>query len=214
MTHRALAFRGLNRADAAALRARSAPRGTLIFDDAVLGAGSARLSIDHGKPDWGGYDTCLSLSWGTDRLELHCPASLPRQVLCAFHSALDAEAIPSDLAALLLEAALLPMIARLEQATGRNITINSVKTPSLDAASEGGLGLLLEKDSGRWSLFLFARPARNGGSDPLAALLEFSTHAPFWPCGRIADWKNAIVLRRIHVAPARRCGSVADRRWQ
>jgi type III secretion protein Q len=174
MTHRTAAFHRLSRADAATLRTRGAPRAKLTFDDASLGSGSVRLAVDHGELRREGYDTCLSLTWGVDRLELHCPVSLLWQVLRAFDSALEVEAIPSDLAALLLEVALLPLIVHLEQATGRDITINGVRPESLDAA-EGGLGLLLEKDNQRWGLLLFARPVRSGGSDPLAALLGF------WP---------------------------------
>jgi type III secretion protein Q len=187
MTCRKLAFQRLSRSEAIALSARSGSRGALICDDTLLGAGSVRLSMAHGKLDWASLDACLSLTWGADRFELHCPAKLPKLILRAFDAALEVETMPMDLAALLLEAALLPAITRLEQATGRDITLTSMTTTDIGAIPDGVV-LLLENDGQRWQLLLSAQ----GG--PLTALLRF------WPVIPRA-------MPRFHLPAALRIGA-------
>jgi type III secretion protein Q len=181
MTCRGLVLRQLSRIEAAASRARAAPRATLIFDGTPFAngsSGSLRLSVDHGRSrNFGPDEKCLSLAWGVDQLELRCPASLPWQILSALDSTLEVDAMPSDLEALLLEAAMLPLITLLEQATRRDISIIALKTASPGAVSEG-LGLVLERGDRRWHLLLSGALVSNGSPDPIAALFEFWPIAP------------------------------------
>jgi type III secretion protein Q len=178
MTHRGLVLPQLSRAAAVASRALNAPRTPLTFAAEPFAVASLRLSIDHGgSSDLGPDAVCLALAWGTDRLELRCPASLPGQILGVLDSALETDAMPSDLAALLLEEVLLPLITRCEQATGRAIAITALKTAGGAAVTET-LGLVLEYGDRCWHLLLSSAEPRDRSPDPLAALLQFWPVAP------------------------------------
>jgi type III secretion protein Q len=85
--------------------------------------------------------------------------------------------MPLDLAALLLEVAMLPIIMLWEQATGRTVSITSLRTASPGPAPEG-LGLVFANDDQRWRLLLSCIPVRKRSPDPLAALLQFWPLAP------------------------------------
>ncbi|WP_407158265.1 FliM/FliN family flagellar motor switch protein [Bradyrhizobium sp. STM 3557] len=173
MMHRAFAFPEYSRVEAAARRARSVPRRALKFDEVLLGGKPSQLSVDERQRDQTGDQACMALTWGVDRLELRCPESLPRDVLAALDPSLEIEVMSPDLAALLLEAALLPRIRSLELATGRDITIGRLKTASSEPCPHG-LRLLLENETQCWHLLL-STELGHGGPDPLATLLEF------WP---------------------------------
>jgi type III secretion protein Q len=178
MTVNRLVLSRLSRVEAAEARARNAPRAPLTFEEPPFPNGPLRLSIDSvGLGEFGPGERCLTLSWGSDRFNLRCPISLPRQILGAFDPALQAEGMPSDLAALLLEAAMLPIISRCEQMTGRDVSIHALDQADFPA-SEEGLRLVLEYGDQRWPLLLSAVGARKGAPDLITALLRFWPTSP------------------------------------
>jgi type III secretion protein Q len=177
MTVSRLVLPRLSRDEAADARARSACRAPLTFEGPPFSNGPLRLSIDTARLTESGPDErCLMLAWGSDRFQLRCPMSLPRHILAAFDSALETEAMPSDLAALLLEAAMLPIITRCEQITGRDISVRALDQADFQATE--GLRLVLEYGDQRWPLLLTAVGGWKGAPDPLAALLRFWPVAP------------------------------------
>jgi type III secretion protein Q len=175
MTASRLVLPRLSRVEAAEARVRSACRAPLTFEGQSFRNGPLRLSIDHGGlTEFGPDETRLALAWGSDRFQIRCPISLPRQVIAEFDPALTTEAMPSDLAALLLEAAMLPIITRCEHITGRNISVQAPDHAEFQTTDEG-LRLVLEYSEQVWPLLLTVVGRRKGAPDPLATLLRF------WP---------------------------------
>jgi type III secretion protein Q len=178
MTYRGLAPRRFSRAEAAASRLRSEPRAVLTIGVEPLAGGSLRLSTDPGGlQESTSNERCISLVWGADCLELRCPRTLVRQVLSALDPALEEEVMPPDLAALLLEFAMLPIIKALEQATRRKLSITGLTTAN-PGVTPTGLGFVLESDDQLWPLSLSSVPVHSDASDPLAALMQFWPPAP------------------------------------
>ena len=109
----------------------------------------------------------VSLRWGDERLTLACPAQLLREVLRSLNDAapdggLTPETVPPDLAGLLIEAALTPMIEAWERASGRSVAVLGLERDGPEN-SLGGLDLLVTEGeragSGRaWPLRLACRP--------------------------------------------------------
>jgi type III secretion protein Q len=178
MTVNRLVLPRLSRVEAAAARVRSACRGSLTFEGLPFANGPLRLSIDNvGLTEFGPEESCLTLTWGRDRLQLRCPMGLLRQILGALDPALEVEGMPPDLATLLLEAAMLPIITRCERLTGRDVSIRESNQADFHAADEG-LRLFLEYDDRRWPLLLTTVESRKDAPDALAALLRFWPVAP------------------------------------
>ncbi|WP_131115261.1 type III secretion system cytoplasmic ring protein SctQ [Lichenihabitans psoromatis] len=146
MTARPLVLPTISRAEALASRKRFAPR------SAVTLAGLLKLSIDRAPTgDCGPDQMRVGVSWGTDRLEVRCPSALPQQILRALDPAIESDALPSDLAGLLLEAALLPTMSVWERAAGRDVAILGAEREG-SAPPPGGLRLKLEDDTASWRL--------------------------------------------------------------
>lgn len=177
MTPRALALRRMSRLEAAALRARAVPRVALSAEGGALGGGALRLWLDRKAPPPGEDQCRLSLTWGADRLVLYCPADLPAAALRGTDPALNTDALPPDVAALLLEAALLPIVTRLEQATGRAIALTRLEAACVEAPPSA-LALVLEHGDRRWRLLLSAPHADDAAPDPLTVLLGNWPAAP------------------------------------
>jgi type III secretion protein Q len=175
MIHRPLAWPRLSRAEAAALTMRGAPRAALTFACGAAADGSWRLSLDSPHTDTArdlGPDPIgFALDWGTDRLELECPAALPLHILHELDPALESTTMPADLTGLLLEAAMLPALSRLEQASGRDIVIGGLCKAASGAAPDA-LRLRLENDGHAWLLHLC------GARDSISALLTLWPVAP------------------------------------
>jgi type III secretion protein Q len=175
MSHQRLVLRQLSRVEASTSRVRNAPRTALTLEGASFAGRQLRLSIDDSRSvDLGPNGTCISLAWGMDRLRLLCPASLPEQILGMLDPTLETEAMPPNLAALLLEAAMLPIISTCEGVTGREISITDLNAPSPGAVAEG-LRLVLSIGNQSWHVHLSAIPNGSSSPDPLASLIQF------WP---------------------------------
>jgi type III secretion protein Q len=180
MSLRPLALPRLSRAEAAALRMRCAPRATLAFACGATADHAWRLSLDSAQldsthsamaSDLGPDPVCLALDWGRERLELGCPAALPRQLLHALEPALESTTMPPDLTRLLLAAAMLPALSQLEQASGRDIVITGLGKTAARAAPDG-LHLRLDHNDHAWLLRL------TGARSSIAALLTLWPVAP------------------------------------
>lgn len=173
MTHRPLVLPRLSRAEATASRVCCAPRAELT----VL-AGPLKLILDEsGTGEFGPDQVRISIGWGTDRLDLKCPAGLPFHVLRALDCGLDTTSLPPDLAGILLEAALLPAMTIWEQATGRDVVILTMERDA-SAVVPDGLRLVLEDGETRWRLHVSDASARNGAPPPTVALVDLWPVAP------------------------------------
>jgi type III secretion protein Q len=174
MSPRRLVLPRLSRAEAAAARARSAPRAALT----VL-MGPFRLFLDDGGTgDFGPDQVRVSFLWGADRLELRCPAALPQEILRVLEPGLDTASLPSDLAGLLLEGALLPALMGWERASGRDVVVLSMEKDA-SMPSKEGLRLMLEDGAKRWRLHLCADDVGHGGAhSALTALIDLWPVAP------------------------------------
>jgi type III secretion protein Q len=172
MMHRSLAWPRLSRAQAAALTMRCAPRAALAFACGAAADRAWRLSLDSAHtdmaPDLGPDPIGFVLDWGTDALELQCPAALPCHILHELDPTLESTSMPADLTGLLLEAALLPALSQLEQASGRDIVIGGL-CAAASGAGPDALRLRLENDGHAWQLHL------RGAPDSITALLTL------WP---------------------------------
>ena len=160
----------LTRAEATFARARYAHRAAL-----ALPGGQFHLAL--GTQDARGRDpepVRVSLRWGDETLTLACPAELLREVLRSLDDGsldrgLTPETVPPDLAGLLVEAALTPMIEAWEQASGRSVAVLGLERDGPETSLDG-LDLLVTEGervgSGRaWPLRLAC------GSQAEAALL-------------------------------------------
>jgi len=154
-------------------------------------AGPLKLILDEsGTGEFGPDQVRILIGWGTDRLDLKCPAGLPFHILRALDSGLDTASLPPDLAGVLLEAALLPAMTSWEQATGRDVVILTMERDA-SAVVPDGLRLVLEDGETRWRLHVSAASARDGATSPTAALVDL------WPVAPrpMADFPLPAVLR-------------------
>ena len=155
-------------ADVLALRTRSAPRARLRVPRF-----EAELEVDPGgeKPP-GPALSRLDLLWGDHPLRLWCPRGVVAEVLDLLSPGIQPDSLPPDLAALMLEAALLPAVRAAEEATGRDIRFVGW-TAEADSQLEGdALRAVVERQGRRWSV---AVDSPDCGGAPVAALLSL------WP---------------------------------
>ena len=139
---RPLSLPRLTLQDAAAARARHAPRIELPLGPSLR----LRLCPEDERP-CGPDPVRIALQWGEHRLAVHCPAELIRDALGALDPDLAGlDALPPDLAGLLLETAAIDLIARWEAASGRAVTVlDAVR----DASPPGeGLAMAIGVDGG------------------------------------------------------------------
>ncbi len=174
MTARALSLPRMSRAEALTSRQRYAPRAVL---DLLSGPLKLRLTDDGRGPSAPGY-VCVCILWGKDQLDIRCSERLASQILRALEPELDVAALPPDLAAVLLEAALLPAITAWEQASGREVVISSM-TQDTPPAPAGALNLRLEDGSTRWELTVAGVEPPSNGSSPTGAIVGGWPVAPF-----------------------------------
>ena len=168
-----LTLPAVSRAEAAASRARHAPRvGVTVLD------GPLRIVLTGPRPGVPVPDAVrVSLSWGADKLVLRCPEGLPVQILRALSPDLAIADLPPDLAGLLLEAALLPALVSWEQAGGRPIAIERMDPDPAPPGREG-LSLVLEDGDARWPLHLSPAAEQAVGGAPTETLLDLWPVAP------------------------------------
>ncbi len=162
----------LSRAEAVASRGRHRPRAVLTVLNGPLELSLTAVAARTPGPD----DVRVDVSWGEDHLALHCPEGLPVQVLRALAPDLHRD-LPPDLAGLLLETALLPILTAWEEAGGRRVGIEGLER---DAAptSPGGLLLTLKDGDARWPIHLSSAGVRDGGPSVTDRLLDLWPAAP------------------------------------
>ena len=141
---RPLTLPRMTRQQAAAASVRHAPRADLRLGPGLL----LRLSPPDGRA-CGPHPVRIGLQWGEPALAVSCPAELVRDALGALDPGLaPPDALPADLAGLLLEVALIDLVRRWEQASGRSITITGAAlhtgtlAPGLPLAVMGNNGTL------------------------------------------------------------------------
>ncbi len=163
----------LTRREAAQSRSRHAPRGPLALGPAR----QLRLAEADGQP-CGPDPVRITLLWGCETLSLRCPAELAHGALQAMDAKLASlDALPPDLAGLLLEAATLDLVTEWERASGRSVTVMAVRRD--EASPADGLAMLLHAGTVRSRVHLECTPAQ------AAAILASWPVAPR-PANRVA----------------------------
>ncbi len=160
----------VRRGEARAARARCAPRAALFLPDI-----DRSIAFDPtGEGRCGPDPVSVGLTWGEQAFVVRCPREVIDGLLSAFDAGVDGPGLPPDAAALLLEAALLPVLERAERATGRDIRLLELR-PDAGPVPPGGLGLSLDGGERRWGLHVAAGEA---GRDAVAELLSVWPAAP------------------------------------
>lgn len=162
----------LSRADAESSRRRHRHRAVLPLLNGPLELSLTAVAARTPAPD----DVRVVVSWGEDRFVLHCPEGLPAQILRALAPDLGRD-LPPDLAGLLLETALLPIIAAWEQASGRSVGVQGLERDAAQT-SAGGLLLTLKDGDARWPIHLSDARARDADPSATDRLLELWPVAP------------------------------------
>ena len=95
----------------------------------------------------------VALRWGDEVVMLRCPVALVYEALRALDLKTALNALPADLAALLVEAALTPAIEAWECASGHGVAVLGVEPGSSELPAEG-LHFLLSAGAHSWALHL------------------------------------------------------------
>ncbi len=176
-----LGLASLTRPEAADACLRNAPRLPLDVGPSL----QLRLCEPH-VVAFGPDPVRIALRWGEHEISVRCPAELVRDTLRALEPSLAPfEALPPDLAGLLLEAAGLDAIRMWEQASGRAVAVMAA-TPDATPPAARGLTVTLHDGVSRRQVHLDCTP-------PQAAAILAS-----WPIApRDMDWLALPAVLRL-----------------
>ena len=166
----------LGRAEARSARQRSAPR--VALDLPGIGG---RLAVDTaGIGRCGPSPMRVALTWGGRRLMVRCARDLLVRALGALGSEPDIDRLAPDVAGLLLEASLLPVLQMAEDATREDIRLVSAE-PETEPVPEAGLRLRIDDGQRQWGLLV---ASVEQDRDTIADLLSRWPLAP-WPAEKL-----------------------------
>ena len=142
-----LVLQKLSRAEMLDARAWSAPRGALTLPELDW-----QVTVDAARESRCGPTTMsVGVTWGEHRLTLRCPGELIDVAMKRLDPGLATMDRPSDLTALLIEAALLPALTAAEHATGRDIRLTSARL-EVEPVPDERLALQLGDGERTWGL--------------------------------------------------------------
>ncbi len=142
-----LALQRLSRAEVRDARARSEPRTALTLPELDW-----KITVDAAREGRCGPAAMgIGVTWGEHSLMVRCPGEVIDAAAKRLDPALAVTDRPSDLAALLIEAALLPAFTAAEGATGRDIRLTGAR-PEVGPVLDEGLALLLGDGERTWAL--------------------------------------------------------------